>query len=154
MKKYIIIIAIFIFIALGFILINNNKEKKEQVNTNYSVIDIKLPKVEKIEVFLFHTTQRCISCINVGKYAKQTIDNNFTEELNLGKIVFKEINIDLPENYQLAEKFEAAGSSLYINTIRGDKDNIEQDLTVWRLIGDETKFEKYLKDKIDNILKS
>ena len=153
MKKYIIVIAIFIIVALGFILINN-KDKKEQINTNYSVIDIKLPKVDKVEVFLFHNTQRCVSCINIGKYTKQTIDNNFSEELASGKIIFREINIDLPENYQLAEKFEAAGSSLYINTIRGDKDYIEQDLTVWRLVGDEIKFEKYLKDKIDNILKS
>jgi len=152
MNKYIIIIAIFIVIALGFILINN-KEKKEEVNTNYSVMEIKLPKVDKIEVFVFHNTQRCVSCINVGKYAKQTIDKNFSKELISGKIVFKEINVDLPENYQLAEKFKAAGSSLYINTIRGDKDNIEQDLKVWRLIGDETKFETYFKDKIDNILK-
>jgi len=153
MKKYIIIIAIFV-VALGFILLNNNKEKKEQINTNYSVIDIKLPKVDKVEVFVFHATQRCISCINVGKYAKQTINNNFSEELTSGKIVFREINIDLPENYQLAEKFEAAGSSLYINTIRGGKDYIEQDFMVWRMVNSQTGFEKYFKEKIDNILKS
>lgn len=151
MKKYIALIAIIIAIALGFLFFGN---QKEQINTNYSVIDIKLPKVDKIEVFLFHSTRRCVSCINIGKYTKQTIDNNFSEELNSGKIVFKEINIDLPENYQLSEKFQAAGSSLFINTIREGKDNINQDLTVWRLVGDEKNFESYLKEKIENILKS
>lgn len=154
MKKYIIIVTILAVVISSFILFNNYGQKKEQVNNNYSVVDIKLPKADKIEVFLFHTTQRCVSCINIGKFAKQTIDNNFSEELNSGKIVFREINIDLPENYQLAEKFQASGSALYVNTIRGGKDNIEQDLTVWRLVGDEGKFETYFKDKIENILKS
>ncbi len=152
MKKYITLIAIIIILVFGFIFFNHNQ--KEQVNTNYSVIDIKLPKADKIEIFLFHTTNRCVSCINIGKFAKQTIDNNFSEELNSGKIVFREINIDLPENYELAEKFQASGSSLFVNTIRSEKDNIEQDLKVWRLVGDEVKFESYFKEKIENILKS
>jgi len=153
MKKYIVLIAIIIVFVSGFILFNYNQEK-EQTNVNYSVIDIKLPKTEKIEVFLFHNTQRCVSCINIGKFAKQTIDDNFNEELNSGKIVFREINIDLEENYQLAEKFQTSGSSLFINTIRGGKDYIEQDLKVWRLVGDEVEFESYFKEKLENILKS
>ena len=140
-------------VVSGFILSNYN-QKKEQSNVNYSVIDIKLPKTDKIEVFLFHATQRCISCVNIGKFAKQTIDNNFSEELNLGKIVFREINIDLPENYELVEKFQASGSSLFINTIRSGKDYIEQDLKVWRLVGNEENFESYFKEKLENILKS
>lgn len=153
MKKYIVLISIIVIFVSGFILSNYN-QKKEQANVNYSVIDIKLPKTEKVEVFLFHATQRCISCVNIGKFAKQTIDNNFSEELNSGKIAFREINIDLPENYELTEKFQAFGSSLFVNTIRGEKDYIEQDLKVWRLVGDEAKFESYFKEKIENILKS
>lgn len=154
MKKYIIIIIIFAVVVVGFILFNSYSQEKEQTNINYSVIDIKSPKVEKIEIFLFHATQRCISCINIGKFAKQTIDNNFSEELSTEKIVFKEINIDLPENYQLVKKFQASGSSLFINTIREGKDHIEQDLKVWRLVGNEVNFESYFKEKIESILKS
>lgn len=154
MKKYIIIIIVFAVAVAGFILFNSYSQEKEQTNINYSVIDIKSPKVEKIEIFLFHATQRCISCINIGKFAKQTINNNFSEELSAEKIVFKEINIDLPENYQLVKKFQASGSSLFINTIREGKDHIEQDLKVWRLVGNEVDFESYFKEKIKNILKS
>ncbi|MDD5696580.1 MAG: nitrophenyl compound nitroreductase subunit ArsF family protein [Candidatus Pacebacteria bacterium] len=153
MKKYIIIIAILAIAASGFILFSDHGQEK-QANANYGIVDIKLPKADKIEVFLFHATQRCISCINVGKFAKKTIDDNFNEELKSGKIVFREINIDLLENYQLAEKFQASGSSLFINTIRDGKDYIEQDLKVWRMVGDEAMFESYFKEKIENILKN
>jgi len=152
MKKYIALAVIIIVLVSGFALFGQNKE--EQPNNNYSVIDIKLPKAEKIEVFLFHATQRCPSCINIGKFAKQTLDDNFSEELKVGRIVFREISIDLSENYELAEKFQASGSSLFVNTIRGGKDYIEQDLKVWRLVGNESEFESYLKEKIEDILES
>ena len=156
-KPYFIFVVMFLaLIGFGSILTNNQNAKNNNLNTE----DIKSPntekllKLDKIEVFLFHTTHRCISCINIGKYTKQAIDNNFSEEVESGKIIFKEINIDLPENYELAQKFQASGSSLFVNVIREEKDNIEQDLKVWMLIGDEKKFESYFKNKIENIIKS
>lgn len=106
---------------------------------------------EKIEVFLFHRTVRCSTCIAIGKLSERTVQEKFAEEAKSGIIVFKEINIDLPENKPLAEKFQAGGSALYINTIRNGLDNIEQDTKVWRLAGDETAFINYLQNKI-NIL--
>jgi hypothetical protein len=160
-KSYVVFIVISLaFLGFGFILTNNQNAKNEQLNNNLNTEDIKSPsteklsKLDKIEVFLFHATRRCVSCINVGKYAKQTIDNNFGEEIESGKIIFKEINVDLPENYELTQKFQASGSSLFINVAREGKDNIEQDLKVWMLIGDEKEFEAYFKNKIENIIKS
>lgn len=154
MKKYIIIAIVFAVTMVSLTLLSNYSQKREQADIDYSTMDIKSPKADKIEVFLFHTTQRCISCINIGKFAKQTLDDNFQEELNSGKVVFREINIDLPENYELAEKFQASGSSLFVNTVRGGKDYIEQDLKVWRLVGNQVDFDSYFKEKIANILKS
>lgn len=106
---------------------------------------------EKIEVFVFHATQRCISCITIGKYAKETVDEYFQPELRDGKIDFREINIDLPENKDLARKFQASGSSLFINAIIDGKDNITEDTTVWRLVSNEDQFKNYLKNKLNNL---
>lgn len=107
---------------------------------------------EKIEVFLFHNTQRCYSCVTIGKYAKATVEQNFPLEVQSGKIEFKEINIDLPENKALASKFKAAGSALFINSIVNGDDNIQQDTQVWRLVSDEQAFISYLTDKIEKQL--
>ena len=69
-----------------------------------------------------------------------------------GKIEFREINVDLPENKELVRKFQAGGLSLYINAIYNGEDNIAEDTRVWRLISSEAQFKSYLKDKIDNLL--
>jgi disulfide oxidoreductase YuzD len=107
---------------------------------------------EKIEVFVFHATQRCISCINIGKYAKAVIEEKFPEELKSGKITFKEVNIDLPENFKMAQDYGVSGSALFINAIKDGKDNHEEDTTVWRLVTNEGQIKTYFEAKLKALL--
>jgi predicted small lipoprotein YifL len=107
---------------------------------------------DKIEIYVFHSTQRCISCVTIGKYTAETVKSHYKTELDSGKMVFKEINVDLPENRALANKFRASGSSLFINAMYGEKERISEDTNVWRLIQNETQFKKYLKGKLDGLL--
>ena len=109
---------------------------------------------DRVEVYLFHETQRCATCIAIGKYAGEMISERFQGEIKAGKVEFAEINIDLPENKELAAKFKAGGSALHINAIRGGVDDIEQDAKVWRLTGDEAAFKDYLEGRIRKLLGS
>jgi len=117
-----------------------------------SLMTRSVQKADKVQVFLFHATQRCPTCIAIGKLAGETVDEYFQPELKNGKIEFREINIDLPENRELAQKFQVSGSSLFINAIYNNQDNISQDTRVWRLTQDEAQFKSYLKDKLKELL--
>lgn len=144
-------------IALIYMNINTNKENNQSTASEQTgsavVVEAQNTKsAEKIQVFLFHPTQRCITCITIGKYAKETVEQKFPEEVKSGKIKFREINIDLPENKELATKFKATGSSLFINPIIDGKDNIQVDMQVWRLTSNEQAFISYLSDKINTLL--
>jgi actin-related protein len=107
---------------------------------------------DKIEVVHFHATEQCSSCIAVGKYAKQTITEKFPEEYASGKIVFKEINVDLKENQDIVTKYQARGSSLFVNAIRNEKDSIEEDTTVWRLVTLPDRYLSYFDGKLKGLL--
>lgn len=119
---------------------------------NVSAVQEQKQPADKVEVMYFHATARCISCTTIGKYTGETVNEYFQPELKSGKIIFKEINIDLPENRELAFKFQASGSSLFLNAIIDGEDNITEDVNVWRLIQNETQFKSYLKNIIDNLL--
>lgn len=158
-KKYTAIALIVLLgIAVGASLMvsrnDNVATKTEEQNT--PIMDSRNGKAEKsadkIQIYLFHTTRRCSTCIAIGEYTGRTVDEYFQEELASGKIEFKEINIDLPENQVLVDKFQASGSALYINSITDGKDNIAEDADVWRLTGDEAGFKSHLKGKIDHLL--
>jgi hypothetical protein len=107
---------------------------------------------EKIEVIHFHATQQCWSCTTVGEYALKTIKEKFPEEYASGKLVFKSINGELSENRDIVIKYQARGSSLFINTIRSGQDSIEEDVTVWRLVSNENQFISYFQNKLNKLL--
>lgn len=108
----------------------------------------------KLEVYYFYRTQRCYSCLTIGEYVGKTMYEYYSKQIEQGKIDYREINIDLAKNKELARKFQASGSSLFINAIQGEKDNIKNITEVWRLTGNETQFKNFLKQRIDTLLGS
>ncbi|MDD4477396.1 MAG: nitrophenyl compound nitroreductase subunit ArsF family protein [Patescibacteria group bacterium] len=164
MKNIIVIILAFFGIA-GALWVLSAVPKKDIASTRPAKLDfvaeqqkdtsnmsIAVVPAERVEVFLFHRTQRCTTCIAIGKLSSQTVEERFGSEVLSGKVVFREVNIDESQNKDLAEKFQAGGSSLFVNAIREGNDNIEEDLEVWRLTGDEAAFKTHLARKINSLL--
>ena len=127
----------------------DNQTEKSQEELPMSTAKI---SAEKIEVVHFHATQQCWSCITVGEYALKTIKEKFPEEYTSGSIVFRDINGELPENKDMVVKYQARGSALFVNAITAGKDNIEEDVTVWRLVSNENQFISYFQDKLNKLL--
>jgi len=155
MKKFIIVpIIILLISAVIFFKPFEPKQKVIYLETKPTPsVNTSLPSgAEKIEVFVFHATQRCISCINIGKYTKSVIEEKFPEELKSGKITFREVNIDLSENKKMAKDYSVTGSALFINAIKDGNDNHEEDTTVWRLVTNETQMKSYFEAKLRKLL--
>jgi hypothetical protein len=110
-------------------------------------------EVERIEIHHFHGTNQCYSCITVGEYAEETLKTHFADELKSGKIVFRHINGELPENQEIVVKYGATGSSLWIGTYTKDGQFIaEQNINVWYRINNKSSYLSYLKEVIDKRL--
>lgn len=107
---------------------------------------------DKIEVVHFHGTQQCWSCITVGEYALKTIKEKFPEEHKNGTIVYNDVNGELPENNAIVAKYQARGSSLFINAISGGQNNITEDVNVWRYVSNESQFVSYFEKKLSGLL--
>jgi hypothetical protein len=107
----------------------------------------------KIEVIDFHSTHRCITCNAIEKHAKLTLDTYFSEELKEGKITFQVVNVDDKNNYKLAEKFQAAGTSLFLNVIvNGEENQIDLTQFAFKYGKNEVEFKKRLKSRIEKQL--
>ena len=105
--------------------------------------------IEKVEVYHFHATRQCVTCKTVGSFSEETVNTYFVDELKSGKLVYGRINIDLPENKALVDKYEAKGSSLIIG-IYGKNGSFtkQEDTNVWYKM-DKTDFTNYLKGVIE-----
>ncbi len=159
-KKIILIVT---FVIGGLILLNSLGKNRQaqsqsqvqaqpQAEHNTSSENATLAPADKIEVVNFFGTQRCVACLTIGKFTKKTLEEKFAPELESGKITFKEINGELPENREMIIKYQARGSSLFINAIRGETEDISEDIMVWRLVNSEEKFTSYLENKLNILL--
>lgn len=103
--------------------------------------------ISKIEVIDFYGTHRCVTCEAIETNAKYTVDTYFADE---EKVTFKTVNVDKKENYPIAERFEAAGTALFINVIKDGKER-HIDLTNFAFSKgrDKAVFSKELQEKID-----
>ncbi len=108
--------------------------------------------VEKVEVYHFHATRQCYSCITLGAYAEETVNTYFAPEVASGRVVFAHVNIDLPENHALVDQYGPTGSSLWIGVYDQDGFHKEENVNVWYKIGDKDDYMAYLKGIIERRL--
>ena len=142
MKQFSIILSL--VISLLFVSCNGNAQNK--------ATDTQL-KANTIEVFDFHTTNRCVTCKAIESNTQYTLETFFADELKEGKITFKVVNIDEDENYELAKKFKASGTSLFLNVITPEKEK-QIDLTAFAFTYGKKKddFSGRLKNKLEKQL--
>ncbi|MCU0632497.1 MAG: nitrophenyl compound nitroreductase subunit ArsF family protein [Methanolinea sp.] len=107
---------------------------------------------EKVEVYHFHATRQCYSCIVLGEYAEETVTTYFAPEMQSGKVVFGHVNVDLPDNKALVELYGPTGSSLWIGVYDKDGFHKEQNMKVWYKLGDKNEYMTYLKEVIEKRL--
>jgi len=77
------------------------------------------PAGEKVDVYYFHFTRRCQTCLNVEKVAKESVEALYPDQVNKGEITFRSINLDENEGADLAKKCKIEGQTLIV--ICGDK---------------------------------
>lgn len=135
-----IILSLFLFSYTGNA---QNKRADKQATKNV------------IEVIDFHSTNRCKTCKAIEANTKYTLDTYFAKELKTGKITFKIVNVDKEENEKLAEKFQASGTSLFLNVVKNGKAK-QIDLTEFAFMNgnDQKAFSDELKQTIAVQLKN
>ncbi len=115
---------LFLFISAIFILsCGNSSTESSSATSNHSTQEVAKTKMaNRIEVLDFYGSHRCVTCKAIEANTKYTLETYFGDELKSGKIVFKTVNVDDEANFKLAEKFEAAGTALFLNTVKDGKE--------------------------------
>lgn len=160
--KVLIVLAVFVLLAIGLawgMTAQSCCPKKAslaavepQLNSSPSIEVPNQSSVITVEVYHFHRTTQCGSCIQLGKLAEKTVNTYFADELLSGALVFGHINYELPENQVLSDKFGPSGASLWIGTTVSGEFHNEEDTKVWYKLWDEEDFMTYLKEVLDKRL--
>ena len=103
----------------------------------------------QLVVYYFHSNARCPSCYKLEQYAKEAIEQNFTNELKSGKLVFKIVNIDKAGNDHFVADYQLYTKSVVLSLVKDGKQvrykNLEK---VWDLLRDQNQYRAYVRDEI------
>ncbi len=110
---------------------------------NISYAQSKAQSVTKpdVEIIQFHSEHRCVTCLKIEELTKEAVKS-------YNGMSFKLVNVDDVKNEKMAEKFEAAGTAVFIYNPKTGK---KKDMTDFAFMnaGDKTKFIAGLKKEIN-----
>lgn len=141
--KQLLLLSIVAVMMIGNMSCDAAQGKKNQ--------PIKEVAAQKVEVYYFHFTRRCITCNAVEAESKKAIESLYPDQFKNGKITFKGINLDDESSKTIAEKLDVGGQSLLI--VSGSK---KIDLTSQGFMYAKSNPEKLnaeIKAAIDPLLK-
>ena len=101
----------------------------------------------------FHGDFRCATCRKLEADARAAIEQAFAAELADGRVVFKAVNVDRPENAHFNEDYSLVTRSLVITEEVDGKVlrfiNLEK---IWQLVRDEVAYRDYVVGAVRNYL--
>lgn len=103
-------------------------------------------QTDRIIAYYFHTTYRCATCRRIEAYSREAIDTGFARELQDGRLEFRLVNVQLPENRHFIEDYQLFTKSLVLIRMKDGKQvewtNLDR---VWELTGNRDAFVGYVQ---------
>lgn len=143
--------VLFLIISLSFALGNlscNQSTAGEQKRGNQNE-SADLNSENKIEVYYFHFTRRCATCVAVQEATEQFLKENYPDDMDNGSLVYHEVNLSEPESRDVAQKLDVSGQALLV--VSGDE---KHDLTMQGFMyamRDYDRFAGVMKEAITKI---
>lgn len=106
---------------------------------------------DKVEVYYFHFSRRCVTCIAVENKTQEAIVALYPDEYSKGKITFASVNLEEEKSKPVAERAKVTGQALVI--MSGD---FKKDLTAEGFMYANNNFDKFkaeIKKTIDPLIK-
>jgi hypothetical protein len=108
----------------------------------------------QVIAYYFHGNFRCSNCLKIEQYSREAIEQNFKNELDSGKLVFKVINVEDKGNEHFMNDYQLYTKSLVITLVKDGKEIKYENLKkVWEYLNNQTQFHDYVKANIEGYLK-
>jgi hypothetical protein len=112
-------------------------------------------KKTTLDVYYFHRTDRCATCMSIEENTKNALDTYFSDELKEGTIRFYSICYEGDTDQEAIEKYKADAPGLYLTKVKKGKETTKDvtDFAFNNSLHHGDKFKEGLRDRINNLLR-
>ena len=150
MTRKLISIALFFLTvaALGAIYVHSEKTRVDpQAASQPETTDT------KVIAYYFHVTVRCTTCRMIESYSREVVEQKFGADIAKGRLQYKLVNLQLPENRHFVKDYQLFTKSLVL--VRFDKGKQTEYKVLndtWELVGDKSAMQGYVEKEVRNYL--
>lgn len=129
---------------------NANVTNAERKTVNPSMLPVQTDS--SVIAYYFHRTMRCHTCLTIETNAARVIENNFSQQITDGQLIWMPYNLD-EDGLDLAKEFDISVSTLVLAKMQDGKHTKFRKLEkVWEFVGDPAAFENYVKNEVNQFL--
>ena len=103
--KQIVMFSFALVMMLGSLSCKAQDNKKQSSKSAVSA---------KVEVYYFHFTRRCSTCMSVEATAKEAVETLYADKVKKGEYAFEGLNLDDASSKAIAEKLGVGGQTLLV----------------------------------------
>ena len=149
-RKLIPIVLFFLTVAaLGAIYVHSEKARVDpQVASQPETTDT------KVIAYYFHVTVRCTTCRMIESYSREVVEQKFGADIAKGRLEYKLVNLQLPENRHFVKDYQLFTKSLVL--VRFDKGRQAEYKVLnetWELVGNKSAMQGYVEREVRDYLK-
>lgn len=109
---------------------------------------------DKTVVYFFHGNKRCKTCNNMEQYTRQSLRDNFGQQLADGSVELRLVNLDESKNAHFADDYGMDVRVVVLSRILDGKEVGWKKLErVWELSGDESAYREYIASSLSDMLR-
>ena len=106
-----------------------------------------------VEVYYFHRNRRCGPCRTIENLTRKTVETRYADALEHGSVVFHVINVETPENQDIAARFRVNGVAVIVAGNNGGNEKTTNFTAMaYRHARNEEAFIAELKKVIDETI--
>ena len=145
--KRVITAALLVFVSASVVYLVATETRSPSTGTT-GVTSQSGPQ-HHIIAYYFHGNVRCATCRKIEAYAHEAIEAAFSDELRIGKLQWRVLNVEEPANDHFIADYQLTTRSLVLSDMDSTTQRQWKNLAqVWDLVGDKPAFVKYVQDEV------
>lgn len=106
-------------------------------------------------VYYMDMGKDCSTCLNLESYTRAVLDTWFADELAAGRIAWRSVDVDLPENEHFIREYGLYTKSVVlVRLVDGAPVRFDSLSRIWELVYDKEAYMNYVRGEVLSFLES
>ena len=152
--KSVLAVVLLLFIASSIValVVRTIRDASESRKDNY-VVESATPAAgaagARVIVYYFHGKVRCPTCETIESYGHEAVSEGFAEELRTGRLEWRVLDYEDPQNLALAKQYEVIAPTIVVVRLDGGNPVRWENLSdVWALTADKAEFLEFVRKNV------